>query len=91
MHLRRVVNGDCLVETLNWHAKVYCLLKTLLAEVVHHSKYFHSHRHRPVHLSVQSTNKAKRTFEPRTHYCYIHLACTSVRYERKMQVLIIRK
>ena len=48
-------------------------------------------RHRTVHLSVQSTNKMKCTFEPCTHYCHIHLACTSVRYERKVHVLIIRK
>ena len=95
MRLTRVVNGNRLVETHDWlalkHAKVYCLLKTLLDEVVHYSKYFHSHRYRPVHLSVQSTSKAKRTFEPRTRYCHMLLACTSVRYERNMRVLIIRK
>ena len=76
MHLMRVVNGDRLVETLDWlalqHLKVYCLLKTLLAEVVHPLRYFHSCRHHPVHLTVQSTNKAKCTFEPHTRYCHIH-------------------
>ena len=71
------------------------LLKTLLAEVVHPSKYFHSRRHCPVAtLNYQynpATNKTKRTFGPRTRYCHVHLACTSVHYERKMHVLIIRK
>ena len=50
--LTRVVNGDRLVETLDWlalqDAKVYCLLKTLMAEVVHPSKQSHSRHHRPV-------------------------------------------
>ena len=101
MHLMRIVNGDRLVETLHWLALystrryIYCLLKTLLAEVVHPSKYFHSRRHHHRHVRLYhynpATNKAKRTFEPCTRYCHIHLACTSVRYERKMHVLIIRK
>ena len=66
--------------------------KDPLGEVVHPSKCFHSRCHCPVHLSVQSINlKVKCTFEPRTRYCHIHLACTNVRYERKMHVLIIRK
>ena len=37
-----VVNGGRLFETLDWlalkHEKVYCLLETLLAQVVHPSK-----------------------------------------------------
>ena len=41
--------------------------------------------------SVISTNKAKHMFEPCTHYCHIHVACTSVCYERKTHVLIIQK
>ena len=70
--------------------------KDLLAEVVHPSKYFHSRRHCPVATlnSYQynpATNKTKRTFGPRTRYFHIHLVCTSVHYERKMHVLIIRK
>ena len=63
MRLTRVVNGDRLVETHDWlalkHAKVYCLLKTLLDEVVHYSKYFHSRRYRPVHLSVFRTIRVR--------------------------------
>ena len=47
--------------------------------------------HSPVRLSVQLTIKTKHMFEPPTRYCHIHLACTSVRYERKMHVLIIQK
>ena len=48
-------------------------------------------RHHPVHLTVSllSSNKTKCMFEPRTRYCHIHLVCTSVRYERKIHVLII--
>ena len=62
MCLMRVVNDDRLVETLDWLALYsmrkynYCLLKNLLAEVVHPLKYFHSHRHGPVRLSVQFGN-----------------------------------
>ena len=50
-------------------------------------------RHCPVHLSVLlvSSNKTKHVFEPRKHYCHIHLACKSVGYERKMHLLIIWK
>ena len=48
-----VVNDGCLVEPLNWlalyHRKVYHLLKTILAQLVHPSKYFHS----AIVLSVQ--------------------------------------
>ena len=90
MRLTHVVNDGCLVEPLDWlalqHGMVYCLLKTLLAQVVYPSKYFHWQRHRPVHLSV-STETMKHTFKHRTRYCHIHLACTSVRYERKIHVL----
>ena len=36
--LTYLVNGECLVEPLDWlallHGKVYCLLKTLFAQVV---------------------------------------------------------
>ena len=91
--LMRVVNGDCRVEPLDWLAlqrrKVYPLLKILLAQVVHPSKsrYFHSIILLYTQLSVQSTNKTKRTFEPRTRYCHIHLTCMSVRYERKMHLV----
>ena len=45
MHLMRVVNGNCLAETLDWLAlqcvKVYRLLKTLFDQVVHASEYIH--------------------------------------------------
>ena len=62
MRLTRVVNGDRFVETLDWLAlysmqtKVYCSLKTLLAEVFYPSKYSHNRRHHPVRLSVQFGN-----------------------------------
>ena len=57
-----VVNGGRLVKPLDWlgiwYRKVYRLLKTLLAQVVHPLKYFHS----TIVLAVQSTNKTKHTF-----------------------------
>ena len=90
IHLTHVVNGGRLVGPFEWlalqHGKVYRLLKTLLNEA------FPQH-HCPVHLTVSllSSNKMKHTFEPCTHYCHMHLACTSVCYEGKMHVLIIRK
>ena len=91
-----IVNDDRLVESLDClslqHGKVYRLLKTLLVQVVHPLKYLHSViRDHPVHLSIQLTNKMNCMFEPHTCYCHIHMACTSVCYERKTHVLIIRK
>ena len=82
MCLTRIVNGDRLVETLDWLALYIACEGISFAK---HSLASGSsslevlpQRHRPVHLSVQSTNKTKHTFEPRTRYCHIHLACTSV-------------
>ena len=34
-----------------------------------------------------SSNKTKRMFEPHIYHHHVHLACTSVHYERKMYVL----
>ena len=38
---------------------------------------------------VNGNHLVETLVEPCTRYCHIHLACTSVCYERKMHVLII--
>ena len=86
MHLIRVVNGNHLIETLNWlallHRKVYRLLKTLFDQVFHPSEYIHSVIVLYTNQYYRSSNKTKHMFKPHTCYCLIHLAGTSVHYER---------
>ena len=95
MLLMNVVIGDCLVETLDWLAlyngKVHRLLKTLFNQIVHPSEYIHSAIILYTNQYYHSSNETKCTFEPCIHYCHIHLACTSVRYEKKMHELIIER
>ena len=93
MCLMSVVNGGHLVKPFDWLSlqcgKVYHLLKTLLAQVVHLSKYFHS---AIVLYTYQYSQLIKRSTRLSLNTLLSHnLACMSVHYERKMHVLIIRK
>ena len=67
-----VINGGHVVERFDRfalkHGKVFCLLKTLLDQVVHPLEYFHS---AIILCTYQYYNKTKCMFEPRTHYCHI--------------------
>ena len=89
------VNGGCLVEPLDrltpWHGKVAIPFAKDPLGSGSSSFGVPPQCHHPVHLVslvILSSNKTKRMFEPRTHYCHIHLACTSVWYERKIHVLV---
>ena len=94
MHLMCVVNGNRLVESLDWLAlyiaqesTVHSLLQTLFDKVFHPSEYIHRAIILYTNQYYHSINKTKHTFEPRIHYCHIYLACTSVCYERKIHTL----
>ena len=98
MRLTRIVNGGCLVEPLDLLAESSITqggISFAKDPLGSGSSSFGvlPQCHHPVHLSVSllSSNKTKHMFEPCTRYCHIHLACTSVQYERKMHVLIIQK
>ena len=98
MRLTCVVNGDCLVEPLDWLAVSSIAQKGIpfaKDPLGSGSSSFGvlPQCHCPVHLSVSilSSNKTKCKFESCIRYCHIHLACMSVRYERKMHVLITQK
>ena len=81
--LKHVVNGSCLVEPLDCSTGRLSFAKDPLGSGSSSFEVL-PQRHRPVHLSVQSTNKMKRMFEPCTRYCHIHLACKSVCYKGKI-------
>ena len=66
-------------------------LKTLLAEVVHPLKYFHTAIAIILYTYQYNQLIKRNTHLNLVHIIDIHLACTGVRYERKMHVLFIRK
>ena len=77
MRLTGVVNGDSLVKTLDWlalkHAKVYCLLKTLLAEVVYPLKYFHT-----AIAIILYTYQYNQLIKRNTHLSLVHVIVTYI-------------
>ena len=94
MCLTRVVNGDrritlskLLIGLLySTQRYIVCWRSSWLRQFVLRSTFtavaivLYTYQYNP------ATNKAKRTFKPRTRHYHIYLACTSVRYERKMHV-----
>ena len=81
MHLTGVVIGNSLFETLDWlalqHAKVYCLLKTLLAEVVHTLKYFYK-----AITIVLYTYQYNQLIKRNTNLSLVHIIVTYIWLER---------
>ena len=85
-----IVLSDFLIGLLCSMRKYIVLLKILFDQVFHPLQYIQSailYTNQYYHL----INETKHMFEPRIRYCHIYLVCKSMRYERKMHVLIIGK